>query len=172
MEAESSDIIASRIRVLDAHRNHYRLLSELTLRAYESVEPNLYSEGYDRDLADVAGRAATAAILVAVFDDFVIGGVTYLTDGSSPHHGFDDPTSASFDHLAVDPSAQGLGAGRSLVIACIERAREDGRSNVAIRCAPTMVAAEQVFAEQGFIRDETLDDAATHRGLAYRLRLS
>ncbi len=144
------------VRVAAAEPSHYPLLGELTVRAYEPVLPNLYSGGHAERLADVAGRAGERPILVALFEDFVIGGVTYIADHA------DEPGTAGvagLQHLAVDPSAQRLGAGRALVDACIARARADGMQAIWVAASERMAGARALFATVGFVMDPSPADS-------------
>ncbi len=160
------------VEVVDARPSHYPILGELTVRAYEPVEPTMYEDGYADELADVATRAAEVPVLVALFNGFVIGGLTYVPNARSGFYEFGDPDGASFRHLAVDPSAQGLGAGRRLVEVVIDRARSAGRSRLLIHSLARMTAAQQLYRTLGFVRDESLDALwDTTHGLGFRLEL-
>ncbi len=145
------------VDVIDAQPEHLPLIAELTLRAYEPVLPNLYSGGYDADLTDMTARAESAMLLVALFGGFVVGGVTYIADETSPLYEFDE-AGASFRHLAVDPSAQGLGAGRALVAECVRRAEQRGAPQMLIHSSEAMAAAIGVYEQFGFERDPSLDE--------------
>jgi ribosomal protein S18 acetylase RimI-like enzyme len=59
--------------------------------------------------------------------------------------------------LAVDPAAQGLGVGRALTLACLERARREGRSGVALYTRPANIPAQRLYASLGFVRDPERD---------------
>jgi GNAT superfamily N-acetyltransferase len=159
------------VEIAEASPSHLPLIAELTLRAYEPVLPNLYEGGYDSELADVSGRAESATVLVALFGGFVVGGVTYTDDSEPDVYEFNEP-GASFRHLAVDPSAQGLGAGRALAGACIERARSAGHDQVLIHSVSAMSVAIDLYKRLGFARDESLDEQwGEVHGLGFRLRL-
>ncbi len=150
--------LAALIEVVDAEPAHLPLIGELTVRAYEPVHPELYRVGDDLTLADVAGRQEAGDVLVALFDGFVIGAVTFVADERSSLHRFRDNDAASFDHLAVDPSSQRLGAGRALVQACIDRAVATGAARLLVGCPESMTAAQHLLVAMGFKRDQRLDD--------------
>ena len=59
--------------------------------------------------------------------------------------------------LAVDPAAQGLGVGRALTVACLDRAREEGRSGMALYTRPANAPAQRLYASLGFVRDPDRD---------------
>ncbi len=160
------------LEIVKAEPQHHAILGELTVRAYEPVEPNMYLDGYAEELLDVAGRAAEVPVLVALYGGFIIGGVTYVPDNRTEYYEFDRPDGASFRHLAVDPSAQGLGAGRALAEACIARATAAGRAAVLIHTLERMSSAASLYQQLGFVRDESLDRRwGETSGAGYRLEL-
>jgi ribosomal protein S18 acetylase RimI-like enzyme len=75
--------------------------------------------------------------------------------------------------LAVAPDARGLGIGRKLVSAVIERARASGVRHLVLASQPDMVIAHHLYVEAGFVR-LTERDWAPMPGvtlLAFGLRL-
>ena len=60
------------------------------------------------------------------------------------------PGEASIRMLAVDPAAQGMGAGTALTAACVELARADGFRAVMLHSLPAMVGAQRIYARLGF----------------------
>ena len=105
----------------------------------------------------MATRSEHATLLVALFGGFVVGGVTYIPDQSSALYEFEEP-GASFRHLAVDPSAQGLGAGRALIGECVRRAVDGRAPQILIHSSEAMVSAVALYQEFGFERDPSLDE--------------
>ncbi len=164
--------LAALIDVVDAEPSHRPLIAELTVRAYEPVQPDLYSSGDHVILSDVAGREEAGHVLAARFDGFVVGAVTFVPDRTSPLHGFDDEQAASFDHLAVDTSSQRLGIGRALVQACVDRAAEMGAARLLVRCREPMAAARHLLESTGFVAVEPpYQTLSNSDGTAYRLEL-
>ena len=83
------------------------------------------------------------------------------------------PDEAEVRALAVAPGARGLGIGRKLVTAVIERARTSGVRHLVLASQPDMVTAHRLYAEAGFTR-LTERDWAPAPGvtlLAFGLRL-
>ncbi|WP_370323932.1 GNAT family N-acetyltransferase [Euzebya sp.] len=128
---------------------------EITVAAYDAI--GAVSDDYRVQLADVTERVADGAdVLVAVdgvegADDRVLGTVTYV-DEDNPHfenHGAGD---CGFRMLAVDTAAQGRGAGRLLVQACIDLAVARGRRRMAIYSMEWMPVAHGMYAAMGFTR--------------------
>ncbi|MFI2709698.1 GNAT family N-acetyltransferase [Micromonospora sp. NPDC018662] len=125
-------------------------VARLTVAAYEADGQLKGETGYAPVLADVAGRAETGEVLVAV--DGVTGAVTFVLPGT-PYAELAGPGEAEFRMLAVDPAAQGRGAGVALVEACVARAAELGCTAVVI-CVRAGFAgsARRLYDRLGFVR--------------------
>jgi GNAT superfamily N-acetyltransferase len=107
-------------------------------------------------LRDVAHRAAHADVLVAVVDGEVVGSATNVLDGG-PYGELATPREAEFRMLAVDPEAQGHGAGTALVRACMDAARRRGRERLVLSSGVWMTAAHRLYDRLGFVRDPARD---------------
>ena len=135
----------------------YDALSRITLEAYEGNRDDL-GDAYRDELRDVAGRAAACSVLVAVAPDGgLLGGVAYVPGPSNPMSELEHDGEAGIRMLAVDPVAQGLGVGRALTVACLDRAREDGRSGMALYTRPANGPAQRLYESLGFVRDPDRD---------------
>jgi predicted N-acetyltransferase YhbS len=133
-------------------------LGELTARAYREIGTMAVEPGYERELRDIAAKVAGGALVaVAVVDDRVVGGVTYVPDAANVFAEFDDPDAAGFRHLAVDPDVQGSGAGRALVAWCVEQASAAGKKRIIIHSTPWMTRAHELYERNGFERRTDLD---------------
>jgi ribosomal protein S18 acetylase RimI-like enzyme len=161
------------IEVRPVRAAEHTTLGALTRAAYAELFDDLDADGYGAELEDVAGRAATDLVLVALDGDQVVGGVTYVGDVSSPLAEFDDPDAVGIRMLAVAPAGQGRGTGRALVLACLDRARSGRARRVVLHTLPVMAAARHLYEDLGFERDPALDkpDPTVERLLAYRLEL-
>jgi GNAT superfamily N-acetyltransferase len=139
----------------------YERLGELTVAAYHAFPDGTTEPGYDAELRDVASRvrAPYTQVLVAIDDDgAVLGGVTYVASSSSPYFELPpDPDATSFRMLAVDPTVQGSGAGRALLVDVLDRARAAGRRRVVIHSTPWMRRAHALYERFGFVRRPDLD---------------
>ena len=113
-------------------------------------------DDYAERLHDVATRDAQAEVWVAVERDRVLGLVTYCPPGS-PWREIGRDDEGEFRMLAVDPAAQGAGAGTALARLCEERAREHGASGMALSSLATMTAAHRVYTRLGYERDPGRD---------------
>lgn len=128
----------------------YVTLGEITVSAYEALGGYLHDE-YRALLRDVADRARSAVVLVAAEGDNVLGGVTYV-----PRHGpyaeFESDDEAGMRMLAVAPEEQNQGAGSALTVACMDRARADGKARLVLHTTPWMTKAHRIYARLGFRR--------------------
>lgn len=135
----------------------YPAIGRITLDAYEGNLDHL-DDGYRNELQDVAARARACPLLVAVGrDGTLLGGVTYVPGPDNPMSELEKDGEAGIRMLAVDPAAQGLGVGRALTLACLERARREGRSGMALYTRPANVPAQRLYESLGFVRDPERD---------------
>ena len=113
-------------------------------------------DDYRERLRDVATRDAQAEVFVAVLEDRVVGVVTYCPPGS-PWREIGRDEEGEFRMLAVDPAAQGTGAGTALARLCEERARAHGATGMALSSLATMAAAHRIYARLGYTREPGRD---------------
>jgi len=152
-----ADARTLRFTIREVRPAEYEALGDLTVRAYAAISGET-DDGYHPYLRDVASRAASVPVLVAVDDvGRVLGGVSYIPGPGTPFSESEASGEAGFRTLAVDPSAAGRGVGRALAEACMARARADGRAGMAIYTRPAMVVAHRLYESLGFKRDPTRD---------------
>ena len=141
-----------RITVRAASTDDYPDIARLTVDAYRADGQLADDEGYDAVLADVAGRASAAELLVGVdAAGRVVGSVALVLHGS-PLAEIAGPGEAEFRMLAVDPAAQGQGVGQALVAACVSRARDAGATAQLIYTRDFATRAHRLYARFGFVR--------------------
>ena len=148
---------------------------------YAAALPPAVFGPYLADIVDVEARAGSGRVLVAEQAWRVEGTVTFYPDAAAEGLGL--PAGwAGLRTLGVAPSARGLGIGRALVEACLERAEAAGAPVLCLHTAEFMTAAVALYERMGFRRDPAYDFDATGRFglrgvrpipiLAYRLDLS
>jgi ribosomal protein S18 acetylase RimI-like enzyme len=140
--------------IRDALPSEHAELGELCVRAYTALYA--VSDSYSAALRDVAGRARTARVLVAVDEGRLLGCATLILDGG-PLSELAAPDEGEFRMLAVDPSVQGRGAGEALVRACIDEIRSAGRARVVLSSARDMKSAHRLYERLGFTRAPARD---------------
>ena len=143
--------------IREVRPSEFDRLGEITIAAYEGLDEELEPE-YRRDLGKVRRRAKSCVVLVAVTPDGrLLGGATYIPRPDTPFSEVAREDEAEIRMLAVDPAAQGRGVGRALTLACLERARADGRSGMALYTRPDNAAAQRLYQSFGFVRDPERD---------------
>ncbi|HYN93083.1 MAG TPA: GNAT family N-acetyltransferase [Pilimelia sp.] len=153
-----SDARATGCAVRPARPADYPAIARLTVAAYAADGQLGGEHGYERVLADVAGRAAHGEVLAAVdgASGAILGSVTYVRPGG-PYAEVSRPGEGEFRMLAVDPAAQGRGVGEALVQACLARAAAGGCTAVVICARSFSAPAHRLYARLGFVRAPELD---------------
>ncbi|HEX6872541.1 MAG TPA: GNAT family N-acetyltransferase [Micromonosporaceae bacterium] len=147
----------SDITVRPATPADYPAVGRLSVAAYRADGQLSVDSGYDRVLADVADRAVDGEVLVAVDGSgTVLGAVTFVLAGSR-YAERARPGQAEFRMLAVDPAAQGRGAGLLLARACVARAEELGARAVVIYTRDFAAVAQRMYQRLGFVREPEHD---------------
>ncbi|MFC9130997.1 GNAT family N-acetyltransferase [Streptomyces sp. NPDC057099] len=137
----------------------YGPLGELTAHAYltDGLLDFGQSDEYLHELRDVAKRAAAADVLVAVENDTLLGGVTFVPSGG-PMADIAGPGEAEIRMLAVSHAARGRGTGEALVRACVDRARATpGCLRIVLSTQRTMRTAHRIYERLGFTRTPERD---------------
>jgi len=144
--------LASELRVRPAKPAEYAAIGEITVAAYVDGGYISHGHGYVEELADTMTRAARAEVWVATDEtDRVLGSVTWCPAGSTWREIAGDDE-GEFRMLAVAAEARGRGVGEALVHACLDRARADGLSGVAISTMDVMTGAHRLYERLGFSR--------------------
>ena len=139
------------VTVREVRADEFDRLSRLTVDAFTGLPGAVYEDGYMDELADVAGRADGAVVLVAVDEDTgtVLGGIAYVEEPGRWSSG-DLDGEAELRMLAVAAEAQGRGVAGKLVDACIARARAAGKRRILLHTTVWMEAAQRVYRRAGF----------------------
>lgn len=143
--------------VRDALPVEHARVGALTVAAYRALPGEALSDGYAAVLADADSRARGASLLVAVAEDELVGAVSLVLDERSELSEGLEEGEAGIRMLAVDPERWGLGAGRALVEACLERARAAGKRRVVLHSTEWMTRAHGLYLRSGFVRTPARD---------------
>ena len=141
------------IVIRPAEPTDYEALGEITAMAY--LNDGLLAFGgeddwYFQELKNVAKRAESSEVLVAIANGRILGGVTYVPSGG-PLAELARPGEAEIRMLAVAHEARGQGIGQALIQACINRASAAG-TGVVLCTQPTMRTAHRLYERLGFTR--------------------
>jgi ribosomal protein S18 acetylase RimI-like enzyme len=137
------------LTVSAATPDDFARIAELTVDAY--IGDGLAWEGYATALADVAGRAERAELLVAREFGRIVGSVALVLSGDFGEVTVSDEE-AAFRMLVVDASARGRGIGELLVGTCLDRARAAGKRRMVLSTDVRMTAAHRLYERLGFTR--------------------
>jgi GNAT superfamily N-acetyltransferase len=122
---------------------------------------------FKEKIASMATLAAHGEIIVAQRAGDLLGAVAYIGPGR-PKSDFFDPAWPIMRMLVVAPEARGLGVGRSLALACIERALRDGAPVFALHTSELMSVALPMYQRMGFVWHAA---APVIHGVAYGIYL-
>ncbi|MFD3743151.1 GNAT family N-acetyltransferase [Nocardia sp. NPDC058633] len=146
-----------------AHPDDYDAVAALTVDVYVGDGYVTSGDGYVRELADVAHRAAESEVLVAEHEGRVVGSLTVARPGT-PYAEIARPGELEFRMLAVSKQARGLGVGTALVRAVVDEARSGECEAVVLTTMFSMVDAHRIYERLGFVPVPERD-WATHDGL-------
>jgi ribosomal protein S18 acetylase RimI-like enzyme len=123
--------------------DHSRIVA-LTLAAYLPALRHGAEDPYRDTLADSAGRARDAELLVAVLDHRVVGTITLCRPGT-PYAEIASPDELEVRMLAVDPTVQRSGVGAALMAHAHATAATEGYAAVVLSVIDTNAPAAAFY---------------------------
>lgn len=151
--------------IRNAKVSEFKSLGALLVEVYSKLEgfpkADAQPEYYEM-LANIGELAAQphTELLVAVANDKLLGGVVYFSDmlyygagGTAKKQ----KNASGFRLLAVAPDARGLGVGKQLIHACIDKAKAHQHKEVLIHSTKSMQVAWGMYERIGFERAADLD---------------
>ena len=154
------------LEIREIRFSEYALLGELMIDVYSNLE-GFPSPTNQPDYYEMLGNIGKfnerkdTQVLVALSPDLgLVGGLVYFSDMARYGAGgiaTSEINASGFRLLGVDPAARGKGVGKALSIACIERARDKGHSQVIIHTTRAMQVAWGLYEKLGFRRSLDLD---------------
>jgi GNAT superfamily N-acetyltransferase len=157
------------VEVRPAHPEDDDAIRMVLAEAFAEFEPflppRLFRAHMD-NLLDVDGRRAVSEVLVAELADEIVGTASYYGDATKQRPPWPEGW-AGVRAVGVSPRARGLGAGRRLLEACVERASDQSAPALALHTAPFMQAATALYERIGFRRAGRFDaDLGAMSGVA------
>jgi ribosomal protein S18 acetylase RimI-like enzyme len=149
-EVAVGEVGESVIEIRPAREDEYLAVGELVESAFRSLLGSDLSENYANELRDVAIRARSTDVFVALLGERIVGSVTYVGDPSSPFAEELEAGEVGVRMLAVDPAVQGSGVGRAMMEFCKLRAQADRARAIFLFSTPAMVAAHRLYRSMGF----------------------
>lgn len=133
-------------------------IAALNVAAYAEfasrLEPGSW-EVMQKNLQNIAERAATAEFMVCRANDRVVGSVAYCPAGTGNPVIFDSDM-ASVLLLAVHPEHRGHGIAKALATACIAKAKRDQANSIGLFTNELMQSAQRLYRSLGFEQDAEL----------------
>ncbi|MCA1833255.1 MAG: GNAT family N-acetyltransferase [Actinomycetota bacterium] len=144
------------MEIREAHDHEYDAAGHIAVEGYRDFYRDRFGD-YEGRLRDIAARAAAAHVLVAIDNGEVVGTVTYVSDPRSDFAQHAEPHEASIRMLSVAPAHKRRGIGKALSVACIERARAEGKRRIVLHADEIMQASRALYESLGFRRDPARD---------------
>lgn len=150
----------------NAKPSEFEALGKLMVDVYSQLDgfpKPLEQPAYYNMLANIGAftlKPETELLIVVTNDDKLLGGVVYF--GDMQYYGSggtatQEKNAAGFRLLAVDPNTRGMGIGKLLTEACIQKAKENKLSQMIIHSTKAMQTAWKMYENMGFKRSEDLD---------------
>jgi GNAT superfamily N-acetyltransferase len=153
-------------RVRNANPSEFHEIGKLMIQVYSQLEgfpkedeqPNYYK--LLANVGDLTTKPKTELLVAISAEGQIAGAVVYFGDmqyyGSGGMATKEQNTSG-FRLLAVSSEARGLGIGKLLTQACIEKAKENKSRQLIIHSTLAMQVAWSMYEKLGFKRSEDLD---------------
>ena len=152
--------------IRNANPSEFKAIGKLMVDVYSGLDgfPKADEQPqYYKTLANIGDftQKPEVELLTAISNDKkILGAVLYFGDMQQYGAGGIvtlEKNASGFRLLAVDPSARGLGIGRALSVACIEKARKKRHAQVIIHSTAYMKVAWKMYEKLGFVPSEDLD---------------
>jgi ribosomal protein S18 acetylase RimI-like enzyme len=137
--------------IRDARLAELAEVGEIRVAAYRADGFLAPEAEYEKTLRAL-GADGSGHVLVAVADDGGLAGTVMLRTWPDTEPVVTGPDEAEVRALAVRPQARGLGVGRVLLAAVIERAISHDVRHLVLCSQPQMKAAHHLYQEAGFTR--------------------
>lgn len=158
--------MTTELEIRNALESEYSQIGKLMVRVYSQLEgfpkekeqPAYYA--LLQNVGELTKNPGTEIILAVQNTNQILGAVVYISDMKYYGSGGTAPlekNSAGFRLLAVENFAQGRGIGKSLTLACIQRAKSQNRNQVIIHTTKAMETAWKMYEQIGFRRSDDLD---------------
>jgi GNAT superfamily N-acetyltransferase len=152
--------------VRPAYPSEFTALGQLMVLVYSQLDgfpkPEEQPAYYQllANIGDFTQKPGVEVLVAVSVQGELAGGVVFFHD--MQHYGSggsatQEKDAAGFRLLAVAPSARGMGVGKLLTLACIQRAKDAGHRQLIIHSTKAMQTAWRMYEKLGFKRAEELD---------------
>ncbi len=145
--------------------NDSQAVNQIALLAFQQYE-NYYNDWnkIKESISSMASLADHAELIVASSNENIIGAVAYVPSGiDKALFPKDWPV---IRMLVVDPQYRGLGIGKKLTEACIQRALRDDAKLIALHTSSIMEIALKMYLRMGFVFEK---EAPLLYGVTYNI---
>ncbi len=154
------------LKIRKAEPDEFTEIGQLMVKVYSQLEgfpqPDEQPEYYKllANVGQLTEKPKTEILVTVNEDNKILGAVVYF--GEMEHYGSggiatQEKNAAGFRLLAVDGAARGLGLGKLLTQACIDKAKSENLTQLIIHTTETMRTAWKMYEKFGFKRSEDLD---------------
>ncbi len=152
--------------IRNAKPSEFKEIGGLMVKVYSELEgfpkadeqPQYYNTL--ANIGDFTKKPDTELLVALSNEGEILGGVLFFSDMQHYGSGGTAPlekNASGFRLLAVNDSARGLGVGKALSKACINKAKEKNHQHVVIHTTDFMKIAWRMYENLGFKRSEDLD---------------
>lgn len=139
-----------------------KLMVEVYSRLKGFPQPEDFPQYYDLllHIGRLTEKPKTSLLIASDNKEGVLGAVVYfgdMSDYGSKGLATQEKNAAGIRFLAVSPNARGLGIGKALTFACIQKAKDSGLVQVILHTTLTMMTAWKMYEKMGFQRADELD---------------
>lgn len=153
-------------QIRNAHPSEFKVIGKLMVLVYSGLpnfpQPNDLPDYYEmlQNVGKLIENPKTELLVAVDQDHLILGAVVYIGDmrhygskGNAPQ----ETNAAGIRLLAVSPESRGAGIGKALTLACIDKAKESGLSQVILHTTSYMPTAWKMYERMGFQREPDLD---------------
>lgn len=150
-------------------------LQQVAYKAYAVYEPILEPHHWEtlkanlNNLESLSTLREKATLVSCSLNGKVIG-AAYLVPSGNPTPVYTE-AQCYIRILGIDPAFSGNGIARKLTKMCIEQARSNGETEIALHTSEFMDAARHLYESAGFTKVREIDPAFGKRYWLYRLPL-
>ena len=156
----------SDIFIRNALPEEFSAIGKIMVEAYSSLhdfpKADELPQYYDNlaNIGTLTEHPQTELLIAVNQNNEVLGGVLYISD--LKYYGvtklnMEYPKTSAFRLLAVSVNTSGLGVGKSLIFACIDKAKKADHKQLIIHSTKSMAIARAIYTKLGFKRFEEID---------------
>ena len=158
-------------------KNDLPKLKDLAVNSWRQFQPKLTTENWKKLFDNLSNDATYAELLdkstcfVSTTDRNEIIGMAFLVPKGNPTEIYDNDW-CYIRFVTVDPKFEGQGIGRKLTNLCIDTARKNNETVIALHTSELMDSARHIYESLGFKVLKEIDQRLGKRYWLYKLGLN